>query len=63
MFLAYGYAAAGGLVALAFVLWGAGRIDPAARGAWAARVMWMPGLLLLWPVVLVRWIMLERQAR
>lgn len=58
---AYVYGAIGGLVAAAFVLVGADRIDPAAHGAWLARIVWLPGLVLLWPVVLVRWIVLERR--
>jgi hypothetical protein len=55
------YAAIGGLVAVLFLLFGIDRIDPAARGAYAFRPMIAPGIVLLWPVVLVRWAVLERR--
>lgn len=55
------YAAIGGVVALLFLLFGIDRIDPAARGAYAFRPMIAPGIVLLWPVVLVRWAELERR--
>lgn len=61
MTAAYVYGGLGGLVAAAFVLVGVDRIDAAAHGAWLARILWLPGLVLLWPVVLVRWIVLERR--
>lgn len=57
----YIYATIGAVVALAFVLVGVDRIDAAAHGAWIARLMWLPGLVLLWPMVLICWIALERQ--
>jgi len=57
----YIYTAIGAVIALAFVLVGVDRIDSAAQGAWLARLMWLPGLVLLWPVVVIRWIALERQ--
>ena len=55
------YAAIGALVAVLFLLFGIDRIDPAARGAYAFRPMIAPGIVLLWPVVLVRWAVLERR--
>ncbi len=55
------YGAIGGLVAVLFLLFGIDRIDPAARGAYAFRPMIAPGIVLLWPVVLVRWAVLERR--
>lgn len=55
------YAAIGGVVALLFLLFGIDRVDPAARGAYAFRPMIAPGIVLLWPVVLVRWAVLERR--
>lgn len=57
----YVYGAIGIVVALCFVFVGVNRIDAAAKGAWLARLIWLPGLVLLWPVVLIRWIALERQ--
>lgn len=55
------YAALGGLVAVVFLLWGMDRIDHAAAGAYAMRPLLVPGIVLLWPLVLVRWIALARQ--
>lgn len=55
------YAAAGGAVAAAFLLFGLDRVDPAARGAYAFRPLLVPGLMLLWPLVLWRWRVLARR--
>lgn len=53
--LAGAYAAAGLAIGLAFIFRGLDRIDPAARGAHAFRPLLLPGLVLLWPLVLWRW--------
>ncbi len=51
------YAAIGAVFAVAYLTVGAGRLDPAARGAgFAFRLMVLPGLVALWPLMLVRWI-------
>ena len=55
------YAAAGLVAALAFVFLGIDRIDANARGAHAFRPLLMPGLVLLWPLVLWRWRVLARR--
>src|SRR4051794_17017330 len=55
------YAAIGGVLAMAFLLWGIDRIDPAAAGAYAFRALLLPGAVLLWPVVALRWVALERR--
>ena len=55
------YAGLGALIAVAFLLWGMDRVDPAAQGAYAMRPLLLPGLVLLWPLVLIRWIALTRQ--
>ena len=55
------YGIAGIAVALAFLLWGLDRIDPAAAGAYAFRPLLFPGVVLLWPVVAIRWAVLERR--
>jgi hypothetical protein len=55
------YLAAGLVPALVFVLWGIDRIDPSAHGAYAFRPLLLPGLVLLWPAVLLRWLVLERR--
>ncbi len=54
------YGGIGVAVALAFVLYGIDRVDSAAKGAYAVRPLLLPGLILLWPLVLVRWIALAR---
>jgi hypothetical protein len=56
------YGAAGGVVAVAFLLVGLDRVDPVARGAYAFRPLLVPGLVLLWPLVLWRWAVLARGA-
>lgn len=60
---ALGWVALGGGVGLAFLLRGIDRVDPAARGAYAMRPLLLPGLALLWPVVLWRWRVLARGGR
>ena len=54
----YGMIGAG--VAIVFLVFGLDRIDPAARGAYAFRPLLVPGILMLWPVTLWRWLALER---
>jgi hypothetical protein len=60
--VAQAYAAVGAAIAAVFLLFGIDRIDPAARGTFSFRPLLVPGLLLLWPFVIVRWIALERAA-
>jgi hypothetical protein len=55
------YAVIGTALALVFLLWGIDRIDPAAAGAYAFRPLLIPGLVLLWPLVAARWVVLERR--
>ena len=51
------YFAAGIVFAVAFVVRGASRIDPAARGAGVlVRAMWIPGAAAIWPVLLKKWL-------
>jgi hypothetical protein len=50
------YLAIGGVVGLAFLFVGIDRVDPAARGAYAFRPLLLPGLTLLWPFVVARWL-------
>lgn len=49
------YLFTGCCVGVAFLWLGIDRIDPAARGAYAFRPLILPGLVLLWPLVLLRW--------
>ncbi len=50
---------AGAAVALLFLLIGIGRVDESARGSFTFRPLLVPGILLLWPLVLWRWWKLE----
>lgn len=52
----------GGAVAAAFLLFGIDRVDENARGAYLFRPLLVPGVLLLWPLVLWRWLALETGA-
>jgi hypothetical protein len=58
--LAMIYLSTGGVVALFFLIFGIDRIDPAARGSYAFRPLIAPGVALLWPLVVWRWLALER---
>lgn len=46
-------------VAAVFLAWGIDRIDEDARGSWVFRPLLMPGIMLIWPLVLWRWWVLE----
>ncbi len=50
----------GAFVGVAFLFLGIGRVDPAARGSYAFRPLLLPGLVLLWPFVALRWFALSR---
>ncbi len=52
---------AGIAIAAAFLLVGLDRVDPGAARAYAFRPLLVPGLILIWPLVLVRWLVLERR--
>jgi hypothetical protein len=54
------YASIGGIVAAAFLAVGIGLVDRAARGAYAFRPLLVPGIVMLWPLVLWRWCALAR---
>jgi hypothetical protein len=50
------YLGAGAAFAVAFVTTGVQRIDPVARdGTWGFRVLIVPGVMLLWPLLARRW--------
>jgi hypothetical protein len=50
------YLALGVLFAVPFVVRGVGRVDPAAIGAgWGFRLLILPGVAALWPVLARRW--------
>jgi hypothetical protein len=50
---------AGGAIAAVFLLFGIDRVEEDARGAYLFRPLLVPGVLLLWPLVLWRWWTLE----
>jgi len=55
------YGAIGLVVGAAFVVWGVGRVDPAARGSgWGFRAVILPGAAALWPLVARKWIRAAR---
>lgn len=49
----------GAIAAALFLLIGIDRIDEDARGAYAFRPLLIPAILLIWPLVLWRWLRLE----
>lgn len=51
---------AGGAVAVVFLLYGIDRVSEEARSAYLFRPLLVPGVLLLWPLVLWRWLRIER---
>jgi hypothetical protein len=53
----------GAAVAAAFLLVGIDRIDESARGSYMFRPLIAPGVVVLWPLVLWRWLALERRDR
>lgn len=54
------YLGMGAVTALVFLGFGIDRIDDSARGVWVFRPFLIPGILLIWPLVLLRWLQLER---
>lgn len=51
------YAALGALFAIAFVTMGVTRVDPVAKGSGIGfRLVILPGVAALWPLLLGRWI-------
>lgn len=46
-------------VAALFLVVGIDRIDPSARRAYVFRTLLIPGVVVLWPLVTVRWLVLE----
>ena len=57
------WAGIGLAVAVAFLLFGFDKVDPGARDAYAVRPLLIPGLVLLWPLVVWRWTRLSRGER
>ena len=61
--LALGWLGVGAVTAAAFIPLGAGRVEAGAVGAWPFRLLLIPGVLLIWPLVLWRWAQAERGRR
>ncbi|MBL8878704.1 MAG: hypothetical protein JNG88_06240 [Phycisphaerales bacterium] len=50
------YAAIGAAFGILFAWRGVDRIDPAAHGAsWTFRLLILPGVIALWPLLMMRW--------
>lgn len=57
LFALAAYLAIGSIVAVPFVLFGVGRIDPAAKEApWTFRALVVPGVVAMWPLLVRRWL-------
>jgi hypothetical protein len=54
------YLMAGGIVAALFLIIGVERVEPSARGSYAFRPLLVPGICLIWPLVIYRWLVLEK---
>ena len=52
----------GAAVATVFLLWGIDQVDEDAHGAYFFRLLLVPGILLLWPLVLRRWWQIRAQS-
>jgi len=51
------YLALGMVFAILFVLRGAGKIDPSAsKGSWGFKIIIIPGVAALWPLMAWRWV-------
>ena len=52
----FGYLAIGAIIAVPMAIRGINRFDDAAAaGSWGFRVLVFPGVMVLWPLVLRRW--------
>ncbi len=51
----------GAICAAVFLTFGIDRIDEDARGSYIFRPLLVPGVMLIWPLVLWRWQVLERE--
>ena len=59
LFFAKSWSVVGVIVALAFLVFGIDRFDEDARGAYIFRPLLVPGVVLIWPLVLWLWFILE----
>lgn len=56
--LVQGWGILGTMVAIPFLTFGMDQVDEDARGAYVFRLLIVPGVLLIWPLVLWRWYVL-----
>ncbi len=49
------YLVAGAVVAGLFLIFGIERVEPGSKGSFVFRALLVPGLCMLWPLVLWRW--------
>lgn len=57
------YGVVGMMVAAVFLFFGMDRVDEDASGTYVFRILLIPGVITLWPIVCIRWISLERARR
>ncbi len=57
------YLGIGVLIAVGFVTIGVAKVDHAAKGAYAFRALLIPGAVMLWPYIGLRWWRAVRQGR
>lgn len=57
------WAGIGLIVAASFLLYGFDKVDPGAHEAYAVRPLLIPGLVLLWPLVIWSWLSLVKEAK
>ena len=57
------YVGAGLVVAAVFLVFGIDRVSPGARDSWLFRLLILPGVTGLWPLVLWRWLAREQAGR
>lgn len=61
--LVKGWAYIGLAVSVPFIFWGIDRVDGSAKDAYAFRPLLIPGIIVIWPLVLRRWWQLEKLRR
>lgn len=59
LFIVKAWGVIGALVAVPFLTFGIDQLDEDARGAYVFRPLLVPGILLIWPLVLWRWYVLQ----
>ena len=55
------YFVIGSGTAIWFLLFGIDKVEPAAHGSYVFRPILFPGVVLIWPIVIMRWNILRQQ--